>query len=150
MKRIDAKLWLLLVLVVPLCGNTCTFHSTSNNGALRIAVCVPSSPACFDPGTHLPPDETDTDTTGIGGQSRTASQPTTSIDQAIRTASSNHTAASLGADAHSTGLELQAGGLEVASQSEPVPALGSLSIAVLLTLVGGTAFRKLRSATVSA
>jgi hypothetical protein len=149
MKRIDAKLWLLLVLVVPLCGNTCTFHSTSNNGALRIAVCVPSSPACFDPGTHPPPDETDTDTTGIGGQSGIASQPSTSIDQAIRTASSHDTAAYIGLDTHSTGFELQAGGLEVASQSEPVPALGSLSIAILLALVAGTAFWKLRSATAS-
>lgn len=150
MKRIDAKLWLLLVLVVPLCGSTCTFHSTSNNGGLHIAVCVPSSPACLDPDTRPPPDETDANTTGLGGQSRTASQTATSIDQAIRTASSHDAATSLSLDAHSTRFESQVGGLQVAPQSEPVPAFGPLSIAVLLALLGVTAFRKLRTTTVSA
>ncbi len=147
MKRIDAKIWLLLVLVVPLCGSTCTFHSTSGNGSVHFAVCVPSSPACLDPGTRPPPDA---DTTDVDGPIRIASQTTDPIDLAIHTASSFDPTASLGLDAHAPEFEFQIDGLEIASQSEPVPALGPLSIAILVSWVGVAAFWRLRTATASA
>jgi hypothetical protein len=57
MRFANSNLLLLALLAIPLCGNTCTFRSTSNNGDTQVAICVSPSPGC--PIVRPNPDEPD-------------------------------------------------------------------------------------------
>jgi hypothetical protein len=144
MKKNESTVWLLLVLVVPLCGNTCTFRSTSNNGNLFIAVCVPSSPDCVDRDNLPQSDDGDSgaDSTSDGGNSRITSRPTALVASSMVTTASLNGSGPPQFDLDSASLVNQAA--TGVAASEPVPALGQFSSAVLVSLVAISALWMLR------
>jgi len=153
MKRTDAQIWLLLLLVGPLCGNTCTFHSTSGNGSVHIAVCTPPSSTVCEKGVDEPSPADEVadfdeniaaETETIEVNSRTVSRTDASTAHDARSGSSLHLATSAQPTGAVSALRSQVAGNDISSPSEPVPALGPLSISFLVAGLGAAASRKLR------